>query len=226
MDIRTWVGRRINGGLSKAGLKLVPFDSVVVNSEWAYRLLYFQRLFELIGNVDGDIVECGVGGGYSLAMFMVLCKSTQKRHILGFDSFSGLPAPSKQDLSTSMAVARKGALPSLESIVWDNLKNVGLDGQDNISLIRGWFSDSLPKYQGKIALLHLDADLYESTKCALENLWDKVAIGGIVALDEYQKTDEWPGEKQAVDEFIALHSGVRMLRDSICGRYYFVKEHQ
>ncbi len=223
MDIKSSVGRCINSGLSKVGLKLVLTDSLVVNSEWAYRLLYFRRLFELVEYVEGAIVECGVGGGYSLAMFMVLSKSNRRRHSFGFDSFDGLPIPTKEDLNNPKAVARRGALSSPESVVWNNLKNAGLDGQDNITVIKGWFVDSLPTYEGRIALLHLDADLYESTKYALENLWNKVVVGGVVALDEYQKADEWPGEKQAVDEYFALHNGVLVCKDSICGRYYFIK---
>ena len=223
MDIKWVVGRAVNRSLKKVGLKLVLADSFVVNSEWAYRLLYFRNLFELIQDVEGDVLECGVGGGYSLAMFMVLTRTYKRRHIIGFDSFNGLPEPVAQDLDNPKAVARKGALSSPESIVWNNLKNAGLDDTDVITVVKGWFAQSLPKYRGTIALLHLDADLYESTKVALENLWPQVAVGGIVALDEYQKVEMWPGEKQAVDEYFAKHSGVKMCKDPIVGRYYFIK---
>ena len=34
-------------------------------------------------------------------------------------------------------------------------------------------------------MLHLDADWYESTKVALEALWDRVSPGRIVQLDDY-----------------------------------------
>ena len=156
-------------------------------------------------------------------MFMVLNRySQQQRSIIGFDSFDGLPSPVKEDLDSPNPVAKQGALDSCEAIVRGNLRDAGYNKQDNIKLVKGWFSDTLPTYDGKIALLHLDADLYDSTKCALENLWEKVAVGGIVALDEYQKTEEWPGERKAVDEYFK-DKNVEMHRDILCNRYYFIK---
>ncbi|MCA4916759.1 MAG: macrocin-O-methyltransferase, partial [Phenylobacterium sp.] len=47
-----------------------------------------------------------------------------------------------------------------------------------------------------------DCDLYAPTKAALEALWPKVSRGGVVLFDEYGIPD-WPGETQAVDEFLA-----------------------
>jgi hypothetical protein len=69
-----------------------------------------------------------------------------------------------------------------------------------ITLTPGWFEDTLPAHESQIAFLFLDADMYESTLVALEALWDKIHIGGIVGLDEY-KMEDYPGETKAVDEF-------------------------
>ena len=44
----------------------------------------------------------------------------------------------------------------------------------------------------------LDTDYYESTKFALEKLYDKVSKNGIIYIDDY---GNWKGAKQAVDEF-------------------------
>ena len=51
----------------------------------------------------------------------------------------------------------------------------------------------------RIALLHIDVDIYEPTKIILEKLYDKVVEGGIIILDDYKV---FPGERQAVDDFI------------------------
>jgi hypothetical protein len=64
------------------------------------------------------------------------------------------------------------------------------------------FDATLPKYEGRIALLHLDCDLYESYKTALTHLYEKVAPGGVVMFDEYDDS-RWPGAKIAIDEFFA-----------------------
>ena len=53
---------------------------------------------------------------------------------------------------------------------------------------------------GPIAILRLDADWYESTKCALENLYDNVVSGGYIVIDDYMY---WEGCRKAVDEFLA-----------------------
>lgn len=73
--------------------------------------------------------------------------------------------------------------------------------KENIVISKGWFQDTLPKDKekiGKIALLRLDGDWYESTKCCLENLYDNVIIGGYIVLDDY---GYWEGAKKALDEF-------------------------
>ncbi len=119
-----------------------------------------------------------------------------------------------------------------EATVLNNLRATGIDERDienQITLVKGWFSDTLPKYNGSIALLHLDADLYDSTKCVLENLWSKVAVGGVVALDNYHEEHVWPGERKAVDEFFDLHKKdtkikmFKMHKDFASERYYIIK---
>ena len=182
----------------------------------------------MIQNVEGDIVECGVWFGYGLFSLAVLVEgSGVRRHIWGFDSFQGLPAPKKEDLASPKAIAKKGALVAKEETVLRNLKNFGLDEQfinDQVTLVKGWFSETLPKHRGSsIAFLHLDPDLYESYKTALENLWPEVSVGGIVTLDAYGDTDLFPGAKKAVDEYFSQHRDVIIHRDALFNKYYAVK---
>jgi hypothetical protein len=55
-----------------------------------------------------------------------------------------------------------------------------------VRFLPGWFSDSLPHAPvGQLAILRLDADLYASTMDALVPLYDKVAPGGFVVVDDY-----------------------------------------
>jgi O-methyltransferase len=51
-----------------------------------------------------------------------------------------------------------------------------------------------------IALLRLDTDWYASTRHELEHLYDRVAPGGVIVIDDY---DYWEGSRKAVDEFVA-----------------------
>jgi len=56
-----------------------------------------------------------------------------------------------------------------------------LDNQ--VKFLSGWFKDTLPTAPiKKLALLRQDADIYESTYQALENLYPKLSIGGYVII--------------------------------------------
>ena len=217
--------------LYKLGIRITAADNLVISNRWPDRLLYFERLLSLLKSVQGDIVECGVSEGMSLIIFAILNRTfSTKRHIWGFDSFEGLPTPSREDLSGLKAMARKGMFRyACEARVFSNLRGAGFDEhaiREQVTIIKGWFSDTLPKYDGSIALLHLDADLYDSTICALENLWPKVTIGGIAAFDEYHQSERWLGEKKAVDEYFSQHienKSVKMCKDPFFNYYYIVK---
>ena len=77
--------------------------------------------------------------------------------------------------------------------------NVSGDDPDRVQILKGWFSDTLPKAPiEEIALLRLDGDLYDSTMDALNVLYDKVSIGGYIYVDDY---GSFAGCKLAIDEF-------------------------
>ncbi len=217
--------------MSSLGVKVISSDSFKVTPPWINQLLYFKRLFNLIESVPGDIVECGVGWGMSLCQLATLVtEGTARRHIWGFDSFEGLPAISKKDLASSKPmykVGSKGFLAFNEETTLRNLKIIGLDQhfiKEHITLAKGWFSETLPKYRGSsIAFLHLDPDLYESYKTSLENLWPKVSVGGIASIDAYQGTEGLPGCRKAVDEYFSQRQDVTLLKDSLLDRYYAIK---
>jgi hypothetical protein len=57
---------------------------------------------------------------------------------------------------------------------------------ERVMFLEGWFKDTLPTAPvGQLALLRLDGDLYESTRDALQALYDKVSVGGFIIIDDY-----------------------------------------
>jgi len=194
----------------------------------ASRLLYFSSVFEQIKGIEGDVVECGVGWGQSLLSIAYLVKIEHaKRNIWGFDSFSGFPEPTEEDKSPRNP--KKGEWSTSMEEVYKLLVQTGLDQvyiTNKITLVRGFFEKTLPKYAGKqIALLHADADLYSSYKVIYDNLFDKVVPGGIIMFDEYMNTFEYykfPGAKKAIDETFLKRAELR--RDENFGKYYAVKK--
>jgi hypothetical protein len=182
---------------------------VAVDKPWFARLVHFNKLVEEICDLDGDVVECGVASGTSLAMLTSLVKTHGgDRDVWGFDSWAGLPPPSGADLGdASIATGGMFSYASTTS-VREELLAYGLtrDEVTRINLIPGLFSETLPLYAGRIALLHLDVDLYQSYLDCLTTLWPRVQVGGVVAFDEYGEGDLWPGARRAVDQFLAAPS--------------------
>lgn len=52
----------------------------------------------------------------------------------------------------------------------------------------------------KLCFAHIDVDLYDSTKCAIEFVYPKLTSGGIVVFDDYGDLVS-QGAKKATDEF-------------------------
>jgi hypothetical protein len=94
-----------------------------------------------------------------------------------------------------------------------------LDGQGKF--LAGWFKDTLPNAPiERIALLRLDADLYESTWDALTSLGGRVSPGGIVVIDDYRTM---PPCRRAVDDYRkrnGIDEEINEIADSADGVYW------
>ncbi|MFO7867936.1 MAG: TylF/MycF/NovP-related O-methyltransferase [Bacteroidales bacterium] len=83
-----------------------------------------------------------------------------------------------------------------EKLMETMLKEVIFDGfYSECRVSKGWFSDTLPdfvKYNNeKIAFIHIDYDLYSSTKTEYNFLKDRFVEGGIIFFDEYFAYPFW-----------------------------------
>jgi hypothetical protein len=139
------------------------------------RYLNMKEIIEKIDSqdpsfsIEGDILEFGTWQGVGLIYFArLLGANPNNRHLVGIDSFSGLPHDS--------SIWKKGAFSDTELnfVAGNILKNAPNNfNNDSFTLIQGWFSDATIKkelYQKiqNVALVHFDADLYSSTVEALE----------------------------------------------------------
>jgi len=178
-----------------------------------------SRLCDLARQIDRDkirgaIVECGVykGGG---AAVMTRCASPD-REVFLFDSFEGLPPPTANDGQLAQSQYQAGWCASSEDDVRALFTELGLLGP-RVHFVRGWFHETFPVTRvGPIALLHVDADWYESVKLCLERFWDDVARGGFVVFDDYGR---WEGCTRAVDEFLAVRRLGPLAQTGRAGHY-------
>jgi predicted O-methyltransferase YrrM len=141
--------------------------------------------------VQGNIVECGVRHGKST---YYIASGAPDRTIHVYDSFAGLSSPTDEDGDFWRA---GDCLSSLDDFT-RNLADYG----DRLTIHAGWLPDTLPAYPTPVAFLHLDVDLYDPTKAALECFYPSVTPGGVIVCDDYGST-LCPGAKKAFDEFFA-----------------------
>jgi hypothetical protein len=166
---------------------------LTMNSERLAKLICHYEIFKKVKNVSGDVVECGVFKGTSLARFGLMrkifgYKKTSK--ILAFDVFSDVfPTTKYQEGKKDRKDWVKNAGSS--SISRKQMSKVfKKQNTKNFELIAGDITKTLPKYikknpKLKISLLNIDIDFVESTFCSLEYLYPRVSKGGIILLDNY-----------------------------------------
>ncbi|QTH42270.1 class I SAM-dependent methyltransferase [Cohnella sp. LGH] len=137
--------------------------------------------------VNGLYLEFGVFKGESLNQIASLVPTEV---VYGFDSFEGLP---------------EDWYPGFEKGIFavPHLPNV----RPNIQLVKGWYDETLPKFlennDQKCTFIHIDCDLYSSTRTVFNELKDRIVSGTIIVFDEYFNYPNWKnGEYKAFMEFI------------------------
>lgn len=176
-------------------------------------------------DVAGDIVECGVwrGGSMAAAARVLRSMGSVDRRLWLYDTFDGMTEPNENDVDflgrAASVLLRQSNRDDARSI-WcrspiDGVRQVmGLTGypEQQIEYVVGDVQETLPKHHPEqIALLRLDTDWYESTRCELETLYPRLAVGGVLIVDDY---GHWQGCRRAVDEYFAAQ-GVAMLLNRI-----------
>lgn len=140
---------------------------------------------------EGLFLEFGVFNGKSINYVA----RRVDRQLFGFDSFEGLAEDWSGTGLLKGAFDVGGKLPRVEP---------------NVSLIKGWFSETVPGFleahSQPIAFAHMDADTYESTRDVLAMLRPRLQVGTILQFDEYLGYPGWRvGEFKAWQEFCADH---------------------
>ncbi len=187
------------------------------------RILGLCRAVEYLQNneVAGDFVECGVWRGGSMSAVVRTLQNVHgpARDLWLYDTFEGMTPPTNRDVdflgqTAEQLLDQQDPLDPMS--VWcvsplsgvRQLMTAGGYPADRIHFVQGKVEETLAKtLPGKIALLRLDTDWYESTKCELEHLFPKLVPGAVVIIDDY---GHWKGCRRAVDEYFANH-GIEML---------------
>ncbi len=208
-DVR-WLSSHIYRQLSESWNRIAPSEfarlyrqisPLTMCSDARLQSLYESVRLVVSRSVPGDIVECGVARGGSTALMALTLKRLQvaDRRVWAFDTFAGLPEPSKNDPDYQFAKEHTGSCVGTFDEVSRSFQQLGI--LDQCRLVKGLFQNTLPSAAiGKISVLHIDGDWYDSVRICLEELYDHLSPGGIVQIDDY---GFWEGARRAVDEFFS-----------------------
>jgi predicted O-methyltransferase YrrM len=155
----------------------------------------FDNKFDLLSHAiqlaksDGLFLEFGVAAGETINH--IAMQIDKDRRVFGFDSFTGLPETWRTGFVEGNFA--QSTLPTVP---------------DQVTLIKGLFDDTLPAFLetnlGPVAFLHIDCDLYSSTKSLLKQLAPRFCEGTIIVFDEYFNFPGWQqDEYKAFQELVA-----------------------
>jgi O-methyltransferase len=156
--------------------------------------------------IPGDFVECGVWKGGNVILARIL---SPLRHCWLYDTFTGMTKPESGDgpkatsrwnlhINEKQPWCRAELSELLEAMnateTFDEKLCHIIEGDVTHTLTR---QANLPQ---EIALLRLDTDWYASTIIELKVLYPRLAVGGVLIVDDY---GHWQGSRKAVDEYFA-----------------------
>jgi hypothetical protein len=140
-------------------------------------------------SADVLCLEFGVFSGTTLG---IMANTRPMATIIGFDSFEGLPERWRDNFE-------KGAF-DLQSQIPPTIP-------ENSAVFKGWFENTIPRLkqimgERKVDLVHIDCDIYSSTKSIFDLLGENIRWGTFLVFDELLN---YPGyaehEMKALYEF-------------------------
>ena len=158
-----------------------PFPHPLATLDYALRSVADQ---------PGMALEFGVYTGGTLR---AIARGRHGQEVYGFDSFEGLPADWRPGFDTGHF-----------ALTGDAANAIDVPGA---TLVKGWFDESLPDFLashlGPAAFIHIDCDLYSSTRTVLTLLRPRLVPGTVIVFDEFFNFPGWEQhEYRAWTEFV------------------------
>jgi O-methyltransferase len=164
-------------------------------------------------DLDGDVCEFGVAQGKTSKLIGYIINNTEKKLFL-FDSFKGLPKPTKEDKLKDDIFNLKeinnyeGKMSHGKEKVLNEMKMINFH-KERLVINEGFFykkniiNFNLPK---NVVFAYLDYDFYQPTLDALNMLENIIVEKGIIIVDDYDFFST--GVKTAVDSWIDKNKDV------------------
>jgi O-methyltransferase len=217
--LKPWLNKRLQTYLFNKKIVLVDYNysekkevfdivsTVKKESDLLYSINEACQLYTIVTatqKLEGDIAEVGVYRGETAKIICLAKRESKYLHL--FDTFEGLPDASIYDDKRFT----KNKYQCNIKIVTDYLKDF-----QNVIFYKGLFPETASPIKGeKFCMVHLDVDLYQSTKDALSFFYTRMVSGGVILSHDYSYSS---GVKKAFDDFFATKiEPVIKLTDSQC----------
>lgn len=176
----------------------------------------FKRIMEYVTNsrVEGDVLEFGTFHGYTARTLAELMYQHQHKGSLWlYDSWEGFPDMLGVDAAcpevTQHETWKKGdctpVIPHADKIIQQVLSIIL---PNRVNCVKGFYENSFTGERRKASIVHIDCDLYESTKYVLSQLLahDCLAEGAVIMFDDWNNNfaSNKHGERKAVGDLFPI----------------------
>lgn len=180
--------------ICKAVAGYTLLDEGRLNSLWGLMIDVNKR------GIRGDVVECGCCKGGSAALLRAAMGTDRRLWI--YDGFCGMPETGREDGDEAKKYV--GSCAAVVGDVKEILDETGATEQEYV-LVEGMFHETFRNctLPAEVALLHCDADWYDSVTSVLETFYPRMPEGACVILDDF---GYWEGCRLAFYDFCKKHN--------------------
>lgn len=140
-----------------------------------------------VKKIEGEVAEVGVFNGGSAK---IICEAKGDKLLHLFDTFEGLPNPDEIDAAEFHNRQYSASIESVKEYLRE---------YEGVFFYKGLFPDTAaPAAHKKFSFVHLDVDLYKSTKSCLDFFYPRMNRGGVILSHDYLSA---AGVTKAFDEF-------------------------
>jgi O-methyltransferase len=169
-----------------------------------YRVWELWSVAKQIWKVEGDVLEVGVWRGGTGA---ILCEATRGagRTVFLADTFTGVVKAGKNDTNYTGGEHSDTSVEHVLSV----LNSLRIE---NAEILAGIFPEkNQHRVKSKIALLHVDVDVYDSAKDIVNWALPRLSKGGVIIFDDYgflgcDGITKYCAELEARSDLIKLHN--------------------
>ena len=164
---------------------------------------------------EGDLAEAGVFRGSTAALILEVVRAggldMDGREFLLFDSYEGLPDLGASD-QPSIEMAQGTGPDPFHKVTPRRFSNTS---EEDVQAVftehpwvrtrKGWIPDAFRGFEDRrYSFVHIDVDLYKSTRDCLDYFVPRMSPGGIILCDDYLSV-RFPGARMAWDEFCSAY---------------------